>query len=101
MELKKISVILENTRHTMMHFGNIGDHTLLNYDYENNVPVTYIGSNKYLSKIELNPGSMLLTIDKDFETYIQNIKDNTNTRLRDNFEKVFNTVYHDEISLLS
>jgi hypothetical protein len=98
---KKIGVILENTRHTMMHFGNIGDKTLLNYDYENDVPVNYIGSNKHLSKIELNPGSMLITIAKDFETYMQNLKDNKNIELRANFEKVFNAVYYDEISFLS
>lgn len=98
---EKIGVILENTRHTMMHFGNIGDNTLLNYDYENNVPVIYIGSNKHLSKIELNPGAMLIKIAEDFETYLQNLKDSSKTELRANFEKVFSAVYHDEISLLS
>ncbi|MBL0686445.1 MAG: hypothetical protein JJV95_06590 [Sulfurospirillum sp.] len=95
---KKISTILENTRHTMMHSGNIGDKVLLNYDYANANAVTYIGSNKNLCKIELNPYSMLLAIAKDFDEYLKNIKDGA-TR-QDNFKTVFKSVYSDEIKLL-
>lgn len=98
---EKISTILENTRHTMMHSGNIGDKTLLNYDYNNTTPVTYIGSNKYLSKIELNPTSMLSEIEKDFETYMLNLKNPRNTSLQANFKKVFDAVYSHEISILN
>jgi len=98
---EKISIILENTRHAMMHSGNIGDKVLLNYDYDNANAVTYIGSNKHLSKIELNPYLMLSTIAKDFDEYLINIKNDTKIELRNNFEKVFKSVYNDEIKLLS
>jgi len=97
---EKISTILENTRHIMMHSGNIGDKVLLNYDYNNTNAVTYIGSNKNLSKIELNPYLMLSAIAKDFDTYIESIKNDTEIELRNNFEKVFKSVYSDEIKLL-
>lgn len=97
----KIEAILESTRHSMMHFGNIGDKTLLNYDYENAVPIAYIGTKTDLQKIELNPISMLKEIANDFDGYMKDLKDNSKTELRDNFEKVFNTIYHYEISLLS
>ncbi len=97
---EKISIILENTRHTMMHSGNIGDKVLLNYDYNNAKAVTYIGSNKQLSKIELNPYLMLSEIAKDFDSYLENIENTTETVLRDNFKKVFKSVYRDEISLI-
>ncbi|MEA2029728.1 MAG: hypothetical protein U9N49_12240 [Campylobacterota bacterium] len=97
----KIESILESTRHSMMHSGNVGDKTLLNYDYENAVPVIYIGSNKDLRKIELNPISMLKEIVGDFDEYIKSLNDASKTDLRDNFEKVFNAVYSDEITQLS
>lgn len=97
----KIEIILENTRHSMMHSGIIGDKVLLNYDYENNIPVTYIGSNKQLNKIELNPIFMLSEIINDFNHYLIDLKDINKTTLRKNFEIVFNIVYSDEISILS
>ena len=97
----KIESILENTRHSMMHSGIIGDKVLLNYEYENSVPISYIGSNKELNKIELNPIFMLSEIINHFNNYINEIKNTSNINLRENFKTVFNTVYNDEIDVLS
>ena len=96
----KIEKILESTRHSLMHTGNVGDNVLLNNDYENTMPVVYIGTNKTLEKIELNPSKMLITIDNDFSIYLERLKIEDNTELRNNFQKVFDAYYENEISLL-
>lgn len=97
----KIENILNMTRNSLMHTGNIGDKVLVNYDYENLNAVEYIGSNKDLKKIELNPSKMLEEIKKDFKEYLEKLKDKDNTELRKNFEKVFNKIYKEEIEILN
>ena len=94
---KKINKILKNTRHSLMHTGNIGDHVLINNDYKN--CVEYKGSNSNLEKIELNVYKMLETIMDDFDLYIKSLKEESNTELRQNFQSVFNLYYDDEISI--
>jgi len=96
----KIEKILEETRHCMMHTGNIGDNVLLNSDYDNGVSVRYIGSNKKLEKIELNPRKMFQEIYADYKQYVLEIKNVEKKETRENFEKVFDLVYKDEIKIL-
>ena len=94
---QKIGQILKNTRHSLMHFGNIGDKVLINNDYENSVPVVYLGSNR---KIEINPLEMIKIIINDFNSYLDELRDENNYKIRENFMKVFKSYYADEISIL-
>ena len=98
---KKIERILNATRNSLMHTGNIGDKVLLNYDYENLNAVEYISSNKTFGKIELNPSKMLEEIKIDFQNYLKELIDPTKTELRKNFEIVFDKIYEDEIKFLN
>jgi len=97
---QKIEQILKNTRHSLMHFGNIGDKVLINNDYENSVPVVYYGSNKNLDKLEINPLKMIETIINDFNSYLKELREENNSETRENFMKVFEFYYADEISIL-
>ena len=97
----KIKNILKNTRHSLMHTGNIGDYVLNNNDYENINPVVYIGSSNNLQKIELNPYKMVLKIISDFNIYIVELREESNTKSREHFKLVFDAYYHHEISMLS
>ena len=97
----KIENILNSTRNSLMHTGNIGDKVLVNYDYENLNAVEYIGSNAELKKIELNPSKMLDEIKKDFQEYFKTLHDSTKTEQRKNFEIVFDKIYEDEIKFLN
>jgi hypothetical protein len=96
----KIKKILENTRHSLMHSGNIGDNVLLNNDYENSSPVVYKGSNNNLQKIEIIPYKMKSKIIDDFEIYIEALREVSNIELRENFQIVFDEFYNNEISML-
>ncbi len=98
---KKIERILNATRNSLMHTGNVGDRVLVNYDYENPNAVEYIGSNKTLDKIELNPHKMLEEIKIDFQNYLKELIDPTKTELRKNFEIVFDKIYEEEIRFLN
>ncbi len=99
--MAKISKILEVTRHSLMHFCSIGDRVLLNQDYENSNAIKYIGSNNRIDKIEINPKKMLCTIWDDFDKYLKCVKDTQNKTEQDNFEKVFDVIYKDEIEQLT
>lgn len=83
-----------------MHTGNIGDKVLLNYDYENLNAVEYISSNKTFGKIELNPSKMLEEIKIDFQNYLKKLVNPNETELRENFEKVFDKIYEEEMNYL-
>lgn len=83
-----------------MHTGNIGDKVLLNYDYENLNAVEYISSNKTFGKIELNPSKMLEEIKIDFQNYLKKLINPNETELRENFEKVFDKIYEEEMNYL-
>jgi hypothetical protein len=97
---EKINNILERTRHNLMHMGMVGDKVLLNYGAEKDVE--YIGSNNKIECIKINPSLALNAIAKDFDKYIEVLKNNSaNDELVNNFAKVFNKVYKDEIGLLS
>jgi len=96
----KIEKILESTRHSLMHFGNVGDKALINNDYKNSVPVVYLGSNKNLEKIEINPLEMIKLIINDFNSYLGELRNESNSKIRENFMNVFNSYYADEISIL-
>lgn len=90
--------ILKETRNQMMHTGMIGDGVLLNYAYEEEIK--YIQETK---EVKINPYKILKAIEKDFEDYIQKLKEpkNKNDReLIENFKKVFNSYYNDEINHL-
>ncbi|WP_419770132.1 MAG: hypothetical protein ACNI3C_12460 [Candidatus Marinarcus sp.] len=94
--LKGINIrdIIRETRNQMMHTGMIGDGVLLNYTYEKEIE--YIPQTK---EIKINPFKILKTIEKDFNDYIQELK-NKNISLVENFKKVFNSYYNDEINHL-
>ena len=83
-----------------MHTGNIGDKVLLNYDYENLNAVEYISSNKTFGKIELNPSKMIEEIKIDFQNYLKKLVNPNETELRENFEKVFDKIYEEEMNYL-
>lgn len=90
--------IINETRNQMMHTGMIGDGVLLNYIYEKEIE--YIPQN---NEIKINPHKMLKAIEEDFENYIQKLKDpkdTENEKLIENFKKVFNSYYNDEINHL-
>ena len=98
--LKYIDIIniLKETRNQIMHTGMIGDGVLLNYIYEKEIE--YIPKTK---EIKINPYKILKTIQKDFEDYIQKLKEPKNEddkKLIENFKKVFNSYYNDEINHL-
>lgn len=93
---EKIENILNATRNSLAHTGNIGDKVLINNDYENSNAVEYI-ENK---KIELNPSKMIEEIKIDFKSYLKRLVDSTKTELRENFEKVFDKIYEEEINYL-
>lgn len=97
---KKIENILNATRNSLAHTGNIGDRVLVNYDYENSNAVEYIGSNKELEKVELNPSKMIEEIKIDFQNYLKKLVNPNETELRENFEKVFDKIYKEEINYL-
>jgi hypothetical protein len=90
--------IINETRNQMMHTGMIGDGVLLNYIYEKEIE--YIPQN---NEIKINPHKMLKAIEEDFEDYIQKLKKPKNEndkKLIENFKKVFNSYYNDEINHL-
>lgn len=93
---EKIENILNATRNSLAHTGNIGDKVLINNDYGNSNAVEYI-ENK---KIELNPSKMIEEIKIDFKSYLKRLVDSTKTELRENFEKVFDKIYEEEINYL-
>jgi hypothetical protein len=97
----KIENILNTTRNSLMHTGNIGEKILINNDYLNINPVEYIGSNKELRKIELNPTKMFEKIKEDFNNYLEKLNNSNEKELRKYFEKVFNNIYSDEIKFLN
>ena len=97
---KKIENILNATRNSLAHTGNIGDKVLVNYDYENSNAVEYIGSNKELEKVELNQSKMIEEIKIDFQNYLKKLVNSNETELRENFEKVFDKIYEEEINYL-
>lgn len=97
---KKIENILNATRNSLAHTGNIGDKVLVNYDYENSNAVEYIGSNKELEKVELNPSKMIEEIKIDFQNYLKKLINPNETELRENFEKVFDKIYEEEMNYL-
>lgn len=84
-----------------MHLGNVGDKVLINSDYENNSAIQYIGSNKNVDKIEINPYKALIVIAQDFKAYIDILKSNEDQTSRTNFKKVFEHIYKEEIENLS
>ena len=91
--------ILKETRNQIMHTGMIGDGVLLNYIYEKEIE--YIPQN---NEIKINPYKMLKAIEEDFENYIQKLKEpknENNKKLIENFKKVFNSYYNDEITHLA
>lgn len=89
-----IDKILEPTRHTLMHEGMVGDDVLLNYAF--GLAICYDEQ-----KVKINPIKLLETLKEDFENYIQELKQGEDSLLVENFKKVFNEVYGDEIQLLS
>lgn len=97
----EIASILKKTRHSLMHLGNVGDKVLINSDYENNSAIQYIGSNKNVDKIEINPYKALIVIAQDFKAYIDILKSNEDQTSRTNFKKVFEHIYKEEIENLS
>jgi hypothetical protein len=97
---KKIENILNATRNSLAHTGNIGDKVLVNYDYENSNAVEYIGSNKEFEKVELNPSKMIEEIKIDFQNYLKKLINPNETELRENFEKVFDKIYEEEMNYL-
>ena len=97
---KKMENILNATRNSLAHTGNIGDKVLVNYDYENSNAVEYIGSNRELEKVELNPSKMIEEIKIDFQNYLKKLINPNETELRENFEKVFDKIYEEEMNYL-
>lgn len=98
LEINNIRDIIKETRNQMMHTGMIGDGVLLNYSYEKE-----IAYNSKTKEIKINPYKILKAIEKDFEDYIQKLKDpkdTENEKLIENFKKVFNSYYNDEINHL-
>lgn len=83
----------------MMHTGIIGDGVLLNYSYKKDIDY-----NPKTKEIKINPYKMLKAIEEDFENYIQKLKEpknENNKKLIENFKKVFNSYYNDEITHLA
>lgn len=94
-DLKKI---LKKTRHSMMHYGMIGDGVLLNYlhnDFDEAIKYDSTTGN-----IKISPYHLYHSISKDFEDYINLLKTPTETTLFKNFNTVFEKVYEDEINHL-
>lgn len=91
--------IINETRNQMMHTGMIGDGVLLNYSYKKDIEY-----NPKTKEIKINPYKMLKAIEKDFENYIQKLKEPKNEndkKLIENFKKVFNSYYNDEMNHLA
>lgn len=97
---EKIENILNATRNSLAHTGNIGDKVLVNNDYENSNAVEYIGNKYQLEKVELNPSKMIEEIKIDFQNYLKKLVDSNEIELRENFEKVFDKIYEEEINYL-
>jgi hypothetical protein len=96
----KIDNILEYTRHTLMHMGMVGDKVLLNYGAEKDIE--HFGSSKNIECIKINPRLALITLDNDFNQYLDSLRNHSaNEELVDNFTKVFANIYKNEIDLLS
>jgi len=95
----KIDNILEYTRHTLMHMGMVGDKVLLNYGAEKDVE--HFGSSKNIECIKINPRLALITLDNDFNQYLDSLRNHSAKELVDNFTKVFASIYKVEIDLLS
>ncbi len=95
LELKNI---LSSTRHALMHSLNLGDCVLVNYNYNN--AINPIISQQILNKLEINPTKMLEMILNDYNVYVVEIKKN-NQPDTDNFKKVFDVIYKDEIAQLT
>ncbi len=90
--------ILKKTRHSMMHYGMIGDSVLLNYLHEDfDEAIKYDSTTK---NIKISPYHLYNSILKDFENYIKLLKTPTKTILLSNFNIVFKKVYEDEINHL-
>jgi len=94
--------ILKKTRHSMMHYGMIGDGVLLNYLHEDfDEAIKYDSTTK---NIKISPYHLYDSISKDFEKYIKLLKNpkdpNEITRLN-NFKIVFEKIYEEEINHLA
>ena len=90
--------ILKKTRHSMMHYGMIGDSVLLNYLHEDfDEAIKYDSTTK---NIKISPYHLYNSILKDFENFIKLLKTPTETILLSNFNIVFKKVYEDEINHL-
>jgi hypothetical protein len=88
-----IDKILAPTRHTLMHEGMVGDDVLLNYGF--NFDIQYNAG-----KVNINPIETLKTLRKDFDNYIEELKQGEDSQLVDNFKKVFDEIYNSEIKSL-
>ncbi len=53
-----------------------------------------------MKKIELNPSKMIEEIKIDFQNYLKKLVDSNEIELRENFEKVFDKIYEEEINYL-
>lgn len=90
--------ILKKTRHSMMHYGMIGDGVLLNYlnkDFDE--AIKYDSTTK---NIKISPYHLYDSISKDFEKYIKLLKTLNQTTLLNNFKTVFEKIYEEEINHL-
>lgn len=91
--------ILKKTRHSMMHYGMIGDGVLLNYLHKDfDEAIKYDSTTK---NIKISPYHLYHSISKDFESYIKLLKTPTETTRLNNFRIVFEKIYEDEITHLA
>ena len=72
----------------LFHNGMTGDGIFLNADEGNQLEIALFKINNE-DKVLINPHKFLDKVKFHFQEYINKLKDNKNTELRDNFEKMF------------